>query len=109
MNQSTKLLAEALRAQQSKKTSTEGVLVHIVGVVVATPIVGALFYWYNYALTGFAIQYWQCCILGMTLAWLARSLSGVKILLSVAFAAATVAQVGAWIGLWHLPLLSYFQ
>lgn len=118
MNDTKRQLEEAHKAVQkaldtmnkpSKSTSTD-ISGKILGFIIAIPLVGAFFYWYNYVLTGFhQFHYWQACVLGMTLAILAKASKGIQVLLSAICLTAIVGQVGAWCGLWSLPLLQYLR
>lgn len=94
----------------NKPSSTIEVNGKILGFLLAIPLTGAFLYWYNYVLTGFhQLHYWQACVIGMTLAILAKANKGVQTLLSIIAISAIVGQVGAWCGLWSLPLLQYLR
>lgn len=77
----------------------------LIGYLIALPIVGALFVWYNYVWIQWPVAYWQWVCLALPVTLSVKSFKPAQWAVGLVGSVAMVAQVAKWIGLVSLPLI----
>lgn len=73
--------------------------------IIATPIMGAVFYWYNYLFIRWHINYWQWCLLGLIGLYATLNIKWLRHITAIIFVVALVCQCLYWFDILKLPLI----